>query len=481
MEFMELRYLWQLCRAYWRFITVVTVVATVAGLGATYVLPESFEASTDILIRPEQKPSFQQGSAAGKTMDYPVSFNIPPDTISDTYGAIMSSDAIATRVEDQLQLHTRKEEWPTQWWLQALFTVRDYARVAVFSTWDFLRYGRVEPQLPPYWKSVKDIKDGLEAKTVGKTYIFTLTATWADPDDAVKIADTAAAAFVDYSRTARTQEEGTSAGLLGEQVEETAAKLAAARAKLDAFKEKSGTDSLEQEMQLRLDGVAKFEDDRETAKKELSEVDAELGEIQTILGGGSVAKTLRGDSRSQVEAKQTDRLARRKALVARIGSLSATIDRYRQQATQLSSNQSEEQQIALEVGTPRGQLQDAGEVVRGSAHRGRAGALRDPRAAPRDPASLSPRSREALLRGRRRAHRPAARAGDRAAPRLHESPRAQRRRDRTRPRRPGAGERSPRRPARARDAAARTERAPCGSRFLGSTPAGGGSAGGPST
>jgi uncharacterized protein involved in exopolysaccharide biosynthesis len=347
---MELRYLWQLCRAYWRFITVVTVVATVAGLGATYVLPEAFEASTDILIRPEQKPSFQQGSAAGKTMDYPVSFNIPPDTISDTYGAIMSSDAIATRVEDQLQLHTRKEEWPTQWWLQALFTVRDYARIAVFSTWDFLRYGRVEPQLPPYWKSVKDIKDGLDAKTVGKTYIFTLTATWADPDDAVKIADTAAAAFVEYSRAARTSEEGTSAGMLGEQVDETAAKLAAARAKLDAFKQKSGTDSLEQQMQLRLDGVAKFEDDRETAKKELSEVDAELAEIQTILGGGSVAKTLRGDSRSQVEAKQTDRLARRKALVARIGALSATIDRYQKQATALSGNQSEEQQIALEVG-----------------------------------------------------------------------------------------------------------------------------------
>jgi uncharacterized protein involved in exopolysaccharide biosynthesis len=138
--------------------------------------------------------------------------------------------------------------------------------------------------------------------------------------------------------------------MLAEQVKETSAKLADARAKLDAFKEKSGTDSLEQQMQLRLDGVAKFEDDRETAKKELSEVDAELAEIQTILGGGSVAKTLRGDSRSQVEAKQTDRLARRKALVARIGALSATIDRYQKQATALSGNQSEEQQIALEVG-----------------------------------------------------------------------------------------------------------------------------------
>ena len=350
MESMELRYLWQLCRAYWRFITVATVVAMLAGLGATYVLPESFEASTDILIRPEQKPSFQQGSAAGKTMDYPVSFNIPPDTISDTYGAIMSSDAIATRVEDQLQLHTREEEWPSQWWLQALFTVRDYARVAVFSTWDLLRYGRVEPQLPPYWKSVKDIKEGLDATTVGKTYIFTLTATWSDPDTAVLIADTAAAAFVDYSRAARTSEEGTSAGLLGEQVEETAAKLAAARAQVDAFKKKSGTDSLEQEMQLRLDGVAKFEEEREQAVKDLNEVDAELAEIRTMLSGGSVAKTLRGDARGQLETKQTDRLARRKALAARIASLNTTIARYQKQATQLSSNQSELQQIVLEVG-----------------------------------------------------------------------------------------------------------------------------------
>lgn len=347
---MELRFLWQLCRAHWRFIAVTTVVATIMGLGATYVLPESFEASTDVLIRPESKPSFQPGSPAGKTMDYPVSFNIPPDTISDTYGAIMSSTAIATRVEDQLQLHTMKETWPEQWWLQALFTVRDWTRVAVFSTWDILRYGRVEPQLPPYWHSVKDIREGLEAKTVGKTYIFTLTATWSDPDLAVKIADTAAQAFVDYSRDARTREEGTSAQLLGEQVKSTAVKLAAARTDLDAFKRETGTEALDQELQLRLDGVARFENEREKARKELAEIDAELGVMSSLVTGKTELKTLRGDSRSQVESKRADRLAQRQAVAARIGALSATIERYRAEASQLGSSQSRLSQIALEVG-----------------------------------------------------------------------------------------------------------------------------------
>jgi uncharacterized protein involved in exopolysaccharide biosynthesis len=347
---MELRFLWQLCKAHWRFITVTTVVAALMGLGATYVLPESFEASTDILIRPEQKPTFQQGSGAGKTMDYPVSFNIPPDTMSDTYGTIMSSNAIAVRVEDQLQLHTITEPWPEQWWLRALFTVRDWARVAVFSTWDILRYGRVEPPLPPYWQTVKDIREGLEASTVGKTYIFTLTATWSDPDIAVKIADTAAQAFVDYSREARTREEGTSAGLLGEQVDETAAKLAAARTALDEFKRTSGTEALDQELQLRLDGIARFENEREKAKKELAEVDAELGEMASLLSGTTVAKTLRGDSRSAIEGKRADRLAERKAIAARIGSLSSTIERYRREATELGTGQSRLAQLALEVG-----------------------------------------------------------------------------------------------------------------------------------
>jgi uncharacterized protein involved in exopolysaccharide biosynthesis len=346
---MELRFLWQLCRAYWRFITVTTVVATLLGLAATYVLPESFEASTDILIRPEQKPTFQTGSASGKTMDYPVSFNIPPDTMSDTYGSIMTSTAIATRVEDQLQLHTLKDPWPDQWWLQALFTLRDYARTAVFDTWDTLRYGRVEPQLPPYWHSVKDIKDGLDAKTVNKTYIFTLTATWSDPDLAVKIADTAAQAFVDYSREARTREEGTSAGLLAEQVKVTSEKLANARAQLDAFKRESGTEALDQELQLRLDGISRFENEREKAKKELAEADAELGELANLTSGTTELKTLRGDSRSQVESKRADRLATRKALAARIASLTATIDRYKHEATELGAGQSQQSQLALEV------------------------------------------------------------------------------------------------------------------------------------
>ena len=346
---MELRFLWQLCRAHWRFITITTVVATILGLGATYVLPESFEASTDILIRPEQKPSFQQGSASGKTMDYPVSFNIPPDTMSDTYGAIMSSAAIATRVEDQLQLHTIQDPWPEQWWLQALFTLRDWTRVAVFSTWDILRYGRVEPQLPPYWRKVKDIQDGLEAKTVNKTYIFTLTATWADPDVAVKIADTAAQAFVDYSREARTREEGTSAGLLGEQVDAAAEKLAEARTELDTFRRESGTEALDQELQLRLDGISRFESELEKAKKELAETDAELGAMASLLSGDTVAKTLRSDSRGQVESKQADRLAHRKALAARIGSLGATIDRYRREAATLGASQSKLAELALQV------------------------------------------------------------------------------------------------------------------------------------
>ena len=103
---MELRYLLQLLREYRRLIVLSSALGCLLALAATYILPEKFEASTTVLIRPRKTAGSEQ--AAKSVMDYPVSFNIPVDTMSKTYAAIMSSDAVAARVVDLLHLDTLK-------------------------------------------------------------------------------------------------------------------------------------------------------------------------------------------------------------------------------------------------------------------------------------------------------------------------------------------------------------------------------------
>jgi uncharacterized protein involved in exopolysaccharide biosynthesis len=346
---MEIRYLLQMLRANWLFITLVSLVAGLLGLSATYVLPENFEATTQILIRPQERAAFDE-SKTKAMMDYPLGFNIPVGTISQTYAEIMTSEAIATKVEDRLQLHTIETPWPDDFWMSLLFTVRDYAKLAIFSTWDFIRFGRIEPQLDPYWKTVKDIREGLEADPVQDTYIFTLTASWSDPDIAVKIADTAAETFVQYSREARTREEGTSAGYLASTLDDTSTALSEARAELDYYRERIGAANLEQELQLTLDSLSDFEKELEDAERKRSELDAEVVSLKALLSGKSAARTLRGDARTATEARLADRIASRDAVDTRVASLQETVERYRSRSAELGSYQSRLAQLGLDVG-----------------------------------------------------------------------------------------------------------------------------------
>ena len=96
---MELRYLLGIIRANLRFLGAVSVVACLLALTATYILPERFESSTTVLIRPEKKPSFTASSPT--IMDYPVSFAIPAESMSQTYASLMTNEAMAMKIVDR--------------------------------------------------------------------------------------------------------------------------------------------------------------------------------------------------------------------------------------------------------------------------------------------------------------------------------------------------------------------------------------------
>src|SRR5262249_30839780 len=160
-------------------------------------------ASTTVLIRPRKEPS--ENPATKNMMDYPVSFNIPVDTMSKTYAEIMGSEAVATRVVDLLHLDTSTPPRDPRLWKRLLQEGRDQAKLAAGRTWEFLRYGRLEP-IDPYKDAVANVIKGLKATPITDTFLFSLTASATDPELSARIANTAAQVFIDYTRATRMDE-----------------------------------------------------------------------------------------------------------------------------------------------------------------------------------------------------------------------------------------------------------------------------------
>lgn len=433
---MDFRYLLQILRAHWLFITILSVVSGLGGLAATYVIPEKYNASTKILIRPQKEVEASPGSKA--MMDYPVSFNIPVESISQTYAEIMVSEAVATKVVEILHLDVRTPKVDHRWYIQSLREMRDWVKLGVKNTWDFVRYGRIEKKTP-YWQAVEDVLDALKAEPVKDTYLFTLTASAGEPDVAKHIANTSAQVFMEYTRDSRLQEGGTSTEFIAKNLETVQGELKKARTDIDRFRKRTNAASLDEELTLKLNVISQFESDIETGRKQLREVEAELavlrlqeaGQHKEIHSSTTLAKnpvlqqletevasyevelaglrqTLNpshpkiqslvakiGEARiriqaetAQVREKDTsvanplqqelekrllDRSAIRDSLLARLDSLGTTVQRYHSDIGQLISHKSELARLTLDLNT----LEDTYKLVTKEYAESRLAAARD--------------------------------------------------------------------------------------------------------
>lgn len=408
---MELRYLLHLLRQHRRLLLTSSLCAGLLALLATYVLPEKFEASTTVLIRPRKGATADQ---AKSIMDYPVSFNIPVDSMSKTYAEIMGSDAVAARVVDLLDLDTLQPPRDPRWWKRAYQVTRDYAKLTAVRTWELLRYGRLEAK-DPYREAVDRVRDNLEARPLTDTFLFSLSAVNTDPEMAARIANTAAEVFIDYTRQARMDEEGTGARDIRQRLGTVRDELDAARARLQAFGAGTTAASLDRDLQLKLDDLARFEASRAAVSQQLmglraeaatlrqqfeaedgavrvsssvarnpvvTEVEMALARYQVEYAG--LSKTLQADhprmrelaaqideatrrlaaaapqvpdrdtsglnhTREQINQKLLDRVAQRDAAVAQLGSLDRTIATYREQVASLTAQKAELSRLTLDL------------------------------------------------------------------------------------------------------------------------------------
>jgi uncharacterized protein involved in exopolysaccharide biosynthesis len=242
----------------WVLIWLPTV-ATGVGLGLTYVLPEQYESTALVLVRPFEDIKFNSGGGDKKEIpDFPVNLSAPIDALSKTYKEVINSPAVAMKIVDALQLHIKKpKEYES-----LLEMVEDKVKTWVKSTTrtvrNYLKYGRDIPA-SPYELAVEDIEENLKVVSAKDTYAFDITYRSGNPKEAAAVANMAAKIFLDDSSEAYRSESARAREFIETQVAESRKTLEQARAALLAYENSGGTFDLDSEYKEKLKNVADLE------------------------------------------------------------------------------------------------------------------------------------------------------------------------------------------------------------------------------
>ena len=292
---MEFYRIWRILAGNKWVLIWLPAIATLVGLGVTYVLPEQYEATALVLVRPFEGLKFNSNNGERKaTLDFPVNLSAPIDAPSKTYMEVIKSPTIAVKIVEALQLDVKapvanqtsfealKDEVKT-WLKNTLRTLRNYSK-----------YGRDIPA-SPFDLAVEEVENNLVAAARKDTYAFDITYRSGNPKEAAAVANMAAEIFLEQSSEAYRGESGRAREFIGLQLDKSRKALEQARAELLAYQNSGGTFALASEYNERLKNEADLE-------KTLAKDEATLAGLKhTRLEGSPV---LTGQQAEITELKQ---------------------------------------------------------------------------------------------------------------------------------------------------------------------------------
>lgn len=267
---MELYRIWRILADNKGVLIWLPIIATGVGLGMTYVLPEQYESTALVLVRPFEDIKFSSGGGDKKEIpDFPVNLSAPIDALSKTYKEVINSPAVAMKVVDALQLHVKK---PNEY-ENLLELVKDKVKTWVKSTTrtvrNYFKYGRDIPA-SPYDLAVEDVEENLKVVSAKDTYAFDITFRSGNPKEAAAVANMAAKVFLDDSSEAYRRESARAREFIETQVAESRKALEEARAALLAYETLGGTFDLDTEYKEKLKNLADLENTLAKTEAKLS-------------------------------------------------------------------------------------------------------------------------------------------------------------------------------------------------------------------
>ena len=267
---MEFHRIWRILVGNKLLLILLPTIATCVGLGLTYILPEQYESTALVLVRPIEEIKFDPSSGDRKEIrDFPVNLSAQIDAPSKTFMEVIKSPAVAMKIVDALRLDIEK---PKQY--ETLFEsiknqVKNWVKSIALTVRNYLKYGR-DISASPLDLAVEGIEKNLVVSVRKDTYTFEITYRSSDPNEAAAVANMAAEIFLDDSSEAYRIESARARQFIETQVDESHKALEQARAATLAYKKSGGTFELKHEYGVQLKIVSDLEKTLAKAEGELA-------------------------------------------------------------------------------------------------------------------------------------------------------------------------------------------------------------------
>jgi uncharacterized protein involved in exopolysaccharide biosynthesis len=262
---------WRVIVAFRWPIVLLTLAAFVSATALSYVLPEKYQGTALILVRPQQRISLTPNAAGKELLDYPVSQLAPIDAPSKTYIEVIKSRRIAEEIVRGLGLD-KKTRPPSDSYLKEMWNrTKEWAKDAIIATRQILKHGWIYP-LDPFMKAVDGIEKGLTLRPTKDTYIFEITHSASNPGEAADVANMAARVFSDYMRQLTESEAGGTRKFIEERLNTVSQELLRARQDLERYKERHRVLDLKEESSSKVRMVFALRSDVETLDAKLTGV-----------------------------------------------------------------------------------------------------------------------------------------------------------------------------------------------------------------
>jgi uncharacterized protein involved in exopolysaccharide biosynthesis len=268
-------------------IVSLCVVTTLAGYGVSFfspLVPEKYEASAVVLVRPHEQIKIEPNSSGKEFSDFPVAQTPVVESASKTYIQIIQSPALIGDVVRQLGLDHKlpKKEVESSalfgWLVVPVQAIFDAAEPYLQDALSIVKYGRVHKD-DPFIKAMERIGKGLVLKSYEDTYVFEIKYRDKDPQVAADVANAIARSFIDFMGKMRASEGKDSALRLEGELGESRQRLVDARESLRKYKEEHDVFLYQPEYEQKLKVIADL-------TVELAKLDATYA--NETLGAGTI-------------------------------------------------------------------------------------------------------------------------------------------------------------------------------------------------
>ena len=297
---MEFYRIWRVLLGHKWLIIGLPIIATCVGLGVSYGLPEQYQSTALVLVRPLQNIKFDTEPPDRKEiLNFPVSEAAPIDAASKTYIEVITSPVIAMKIVDALHLDAVPRLDATSVTLKD--KIRTWIKDTIRLAENYARYGRDIPA-SPYELAVEEVEKNLTASVRKDTYSFDISYRSGDPQRAADIVNTAAQMFLDHSSEAYRREASRTRGFIDAQLEASSKALDQARMALLAYQTAGGGFDPKVEFAEQIKNVSDLENTLIKAEGKLASLkrsngavspsvaasEAEIAELQQQIAAGRV-------------------------------------------------------------------------------------------------------------------------------------------------------------------------------------------------